>query len=618
MAKAHNFKPERGGTKMGQSRNKTVTLALKYTLHMLKYIFLLVLGVFSLCFSAQAQSSYEAAKNQFKAGDFLGASAAFEKLLRQPSSRKGLREHAGYMAGLSYYKTGNYTKARRVLQEVLETNPSWGKIDEVRYLLALVAFEEGRSTEALRQLNELRNSAFKAPGENLKRRFLPQEDVFRLQKQYLTYPEDRILAECLADKLQQENAPGKAEILKEIESKFAYTPKAVSKKSVKKERYSISALLPLYIQAPEQQRRMQFAYDLWAGMQVAASELEEKGMPVDLFVYDTERSASKMQKVLNQSGIEGTDLFVGPFYSETLPILRGYAAEKKIPVVNPLSSNTDLLNEEEDYFLFTPSEQTQATQMAEFAIDSLQRPNAYILYGEHSRDSSLAFAYRDAVVAAGGRVMLMHKVETKESRLYRKLKTILEPIAPEPPKLSLKESEEMDSEEREEFLRPKEDTTAHVFISSRGQTEAAAVLSVLQRSRIDYPTFGNIEWLDYTQINLDDFDESKMYLRHPDFIPTENAVNERAFYRSFLERYGYLPSRFAVKGYEMLYYFAERLHEEGTGFSEGLPFAPPYTPKLLQGVSFGEKKDNQVFPVVQIREGKLVPGRVPEPEEEEK
>lgn len=593
-------------------------MVFKYALHMLKSIFFATLGVLSFSFFAQAQSSYNAAKNQFKAGDFLGASTAFEQLLRQPSSRKGLREHAGYMAGLAYYKTGDYAKARRVLQEVLETNPDWNKIDEVRYLLAVVAFEEGRSTEALRQLSELRNSALKAPGENLKRQFLPQENLFRLQKQYLTYPEDRILAECLADKLQEENAPGKAEILKEIEAKFAYTAKAVSKKSIKKERYSISALLPLYTQMPERQKRMQFAYDLWAGMQVAVDELESKGMPIDLFVYDTERNASKMQKVLNQSGIEGTDLFVGPFYPETLPILRGYAAEKKIPVVNPLSSNTDLLNEEEDYFLFTASEKTQASQMATFAVDSLTRPNAYILYGEHSRNSSLAFAYRDAVVAAGGRVMLMHKVETKESRLYKKLKSILEPIAPEPPKLSLKESEEMDSEEREEFLRPKEDTTAHVFISSRGQTEAAAVLSVLQRSRIDYPTFGNIEWLDYTQINLDDFEGANMYFRHPDFIPEENAKNKRDFYERFLTRFGYLPSRFAVKGYETLHYFATRLHEEGTGFSEGLPFAPPYLPKLLKGVSFGEEKDNQVFPVVQIREGKLAPGRVPEPEEEGK
>ena len=42
-----------------------------------------------------------------------------------------------------------------------------------------------------------------------------------------------------------------------------------------------------------------------------------------------------------------------------------------------------------------------------------------------------------------------------------------------------------------------------------------------------------------------------------------------------------------MKGYEALHYFAERLHDEGTGFVNNIPFAPPYETKLLLGLEFG-------------------------------
>ena len=76
----------------------------------------------------------------------------------------------------------------------------------------------------------------------------------------------------------------------------------------------------------------------YEGMLLAADSLKNKGYRVDLHVFDTERSTQRVHLLAEEVNRLHPDVVIGPVYESTYKVLLEKLADKRIPVVYPLSS----------------------------------------------------------------------------------------------------------------------------------------------------------------------------------------------------------------------------------------------------------------------------------------
>ena len=95
------------------------------------------------------------------------------------------------------------------------------------------------------------------------------------------------------------------------------------------------SLLPfMYDQFKRSNEKKNFVIELYEGIKLALKDIETKGINVEIFAYDTEKSATVTKNVLQKEELKGMDLIIGPLYSETIELVTKFAYDNKINMVN--------------------------------------------------------------------------------------------------------------------------------------------------------------------------------------------------------------------------------------------------------------------------------------------
>jgi hypothetical protein len=142
--------------------------------------------------------------------------------------------------------------------------------------------------------------------------------------------------------------------------------------------YRVALMIPLYLE--------QVADTLWAdnldpskindlapfrfiqyyqGFMLAADSLRQKGLNVEIYIYDVDQQVSKLSIVLQKPELKKMDLIVGPFFKGSFSHAAEFARENKIPIINPLSARPDILQGNPYVFKLLPSVESQPALVAE-------------------------------------------------------------------------------------------------------------------------------------------------------------------------------------------------------------------------------------------------------------
>ncbi|MCU0370880.1 MAG: LysM peptidoglycan-binding domain-containing protein [Bacteroidales bacterium] len=79
------------------------------------------------------------------------------------------------------------------------------------------------------------------------------------------------------------------------------------------------------------------------GFMLAADSLRQKGLNVEIHVYDIDHQTSKAMSVIHKPELKKMDLIFGPLFKNSFSIVAEFALENNIPVINPLSPRNDIL-----------------------------------------------------------------------------------------------------------------------------------------------------------------------------------------------------------------------------------------------------------------------------------
>ena len=557
------------------------------------------------------QRRYDVAVGMVRAGDYERAKANLNQLIQQ---RGPLAAYASYYYALAAFRQKDFNQSRLVLRQLMEVFPNWRRMDEARYLLAASYMELGGYEDALDVIRDISSATLRQDIASLEQTFIPRiTDLNQLKQLNKTYPANRTIGLALIELIQRKSgnrddlqlsdqltnrfgAPGvtttqpAAAPAEDVSNQPANRPARATRQ---KGYYNVALMFPFRadeFDADQRGRSNQYAYELYNGIKMAKSKLQEEGITVNLFAYDVDNDPNKTLEIVNSPVFAQTDLIVGPLYAEPNRIATAYANQNNVFLINPIATSSELVMDQPTSFLAQPSLNQQARKAAEQAQSLSDNRRAAVYFGTSRKDSLLAEAYRAELTQQKYQVIDFRKLSgaaqamADAMQLTGKLTASTSPSTPAQ-------------------LAPI--SVGHVFFASSNEQDGPRMLDALNRRKVSAPLIATASAFDFYRNASSTFTRRDLYLLYPDFVDKsrESVVD---FEQQYLAKRNTIPSVFAMEGYDMMLFFGRQLAKNALGTRNRNVLRSSDDDYLLSGFDYTETNENQVVPIVKCDGGKLV------------
>lgn len=542
------------------------------------------------------QQKYLHAKSFFTEGQYALAMEAFKPLIEE-SEENDFETYSSFYYALSAYNTNYLPLSKNMLLQIKSRYPKWSKIDEVNYWLGLIYLQEESFNQGLNALNEIKDPKMKSDIEALKyNHFAKIEALRELQELYSNNTEDKTLAYLLAKRISQETLVNQDQKqLRELIEKFDFDPSEFNvievQKTVFKKAYKVAVLLPFMSGdlEPNLRRKVnQFVLDMYQGIQLAADTLKKQGVEIKLHAYDTKRSKRVTQEIVGKEELKGMDLIIGPLYTDPIAVVNDFAYKNKINVVNPLSSNAEVIGNNPFAYLFFPSNETIGRTSAEFVVKNVKKKPGIVLYEDNPNDSAAAYAFKEHIKADSFKIIQTRRISKDNTRQILDMLLI--------PDAKLRDAS---SEDAKEEYGIKLDSISFIFVASGNDLISSKVLSAVETRGDSITVIGSAEWLNLPVIKYETYSKLGCVLYAPNYFK-KDAPYYVSFRNQYLKKHKEIPGKYAEIGYELMLLMGNGLKENGKYFQLGWRdkgYAKGY---LTAGFNYNNSNDNLVLPLLKF------------------
>ena len=285
--------------------------------------------------------------------------------------------------------------------------------------------------------------------------------------------------------------------------------------------------------------------EYYEGFLMAMDSLKKQGISIDLYTYDSGKTVSSVNKILNKAEMKNMDIIFGPAHPEQVKPMAEFAQKHNSRLVIPFSSKgDDVFGNPAVYQINTP----QSYLYSEVYEHYLRKfPNAHVIF----LDAATGHTDKDDFVKGLKEELKNRQITFKELRG--------ENINPEGMKLAV------------DSLRE------NVIIPTSGKnvvlTKILPQLIVTSREHPNYDMklFGYPEWQTYTDDHLANFFELNTYFYSsfytnnlfPAAIQFTNAYR-KWFSKDMVNTY----PKYGMLGFDTAYFFLKGLNEYGSNFED--------------------------------------------------
>jgi tetratricopeptide (TPR) repeat protein len=559
---------------------------------------LIVVALLIISFTGHGQMDYSKqyanAKDLFKQGKYNLAMESFKPLIAYDRNNPYSAYASFYFAVAAYHQEYKAV-AKDMLNQIKTTHADWDKLNEVNFWLGKIHFDNKDYFQGLKVFQSLQDKTLEDEIKNIKASALAGvTDVETLRMMHEEYPKDAIIGERLAIVLSRNLVEEKdRKELEDLINKFKlkkseFLPEAP--KTFHKDKYAVSVLFPFMVNTIEPttaKKRNQILIDFYEGMKLAVDTLNKEGSNISLRVYDTERSADKLKRVLGTEEVQTSDLIIGPFFPEENKLVQDFSLANKVNTVHPFANNTDIIGNNPYAFLFQPSSETIGKKTAEFLADRTRRKTTMVFYGPTKKDSILAANFSQTAAEKGLKVVLSHRVQNRET------KKILDILA---------KPTEFDEFKYPSQFTLKKDSIGSIYVATDDALIYAEVVSAAETRGDSIKVVGSENWLDDSAIALEKYQSLGIVLTAPNFAnPTKSEYNK--FFNRFVAKYGRTPSAMARMGYECMMFYGNQLKESGVYFQDALAKKNFIPGSLSEGFNYQFTRSNAVVPFITFQNG---------------
>jgi tetratricopeptide (TPR) repeat protein len=558
---------------------------------MMKHFFIIcLLALISSTVLSQVDynKQYFNAKALFREGKYNLAMESFKRIIPYDQNNQ-FSEYSSFYYAISAYRLGYKAVAKDMLNQIKSLHSKWDKMDEVNFWLATIHFENRDYFQALKVLQAIQDKKLEKDIEALKTKHLSGiTDSETLKMMLEEYPKDGVIAKFLAHALSKNisNPEDKKQLEALVEKfKLKRTDFIIeAPKTFYKDRYTVAVLLP----SPTRKGNQIFL-ELYTGLKLAVDTLSKQNISISLRAYDTEKNPEKIKRLLATEELKNTDLIIGPFFVEENKVVQDFSMLNKINVINPVSSNTEILGTNPYAFLFQPSSETLGKKSAEYLASRVKRKNCMVFYGTNKKDSVMMANFVQTAAEKGLKVVSVQKINSKDAG---KILTLLSTPT-----------------EFDEFKYPsqftlKKDSIGSIYVASDEALIYSKVISGVETRGDSIKVVGAEKWLDDNVIDLEKYESLGIVLASPNYVD-DSKKQYQIFLDKIIRDCGRTPSKIDRIGYELMLFFGNQLKTNGVYFQEGLNKADILPGYLGEGFNFKNSRDNQRVPFISMKHGKF-------------
>ena len=584
----------------------------------MKYLYLLILFFFfsSNLFSQTNYSEFIKLKRLFIEEKY----SIISEYNHQIDKKNEFYPYAVFYKGVSEYKLSSYDKSENYFKEIIAIYPNWSQIDEVYYWQIKVDLKTNNFDDALINFSELNNSEIK---ENL----YPDIDPFlenisssKLYDYYELYPQNKSVAKYYGRFLLKEYLDSSVieeinKILKIVEAEDLFISKKLN--------FKIAVLLPFMFEGIENNtfiKKNDFIMDLYTGINYGFKNNDSLITNIEILSFDTKRNPDTIKKLIEEGSLDNVDLIIGPLYSKPIEIVKQFCLEKKVLMINPLSSNNKIIDDNNYSFLFKPSINTIAKQTADYSINNFSKnKNVLIFYENNYQDSLIASLYKQKLDSSNFNIIYSKSVSFEDSRLILdSLASTYEYILSDSlfdtlsnvPNIVIKEGRGIDKLDTTYMYTEKffieDDSIGHIFVSSKNSLFASNAISALDIRNDTIPIIGYTEWLDYNVISVDQFQNLDVRMIGTTFFEKENESFKK-LNNFFMSDYNRKISYNFLVGYDLINMIIKINNNYGNYFQFGLRNEKLIETNLLSNPYYLEFNDNQNVKIYKVDDFKILP-----------
>ncbi len=277
--------------------------------------------------------------------------------------------------------------------------------------------------------------------------------------------------------------------------------------------------------------------EFYEGAFIAIDSLQKAGLSINLFVFDTENDSVIVQELLEEGKLRKMDLIIGPVYSFNMRMVADYAKLHRIPVVSPLSSRSELLEDNPYLFQIRPSLSTEFDKITNY-ISRFYDKNIVMIHPGDSLETEHINELKRNLFSYFFYRTFFNEVVFKEV-VYNDQITKNDTIN------SIKHALSSDIDNI-------------VLVASGNEAFVSNVVSNLNTLAPDYEIklFGYHNWQRFRSIELEHFCNLDLHLYTPFLLDYENN-DVKNFIMKFRKQFHTEPNQFsfAWQGYDIMFYF---------------------------------------------------------------
>ena len=524
-----------------------------------------------------------------------------------------------FYIGVSLFKVDYLNKSLNSFYELKKKHPNWPQIEEVNYWIIKILIETDNLNDALKVFSSISNIEIK---KNLYKIIDPEiSEILSfsdLENLYTKYPKNISISKYYGRELLNEF------INEDVRNEINQILQIVDKNQLfisSEEKFKVAVLLPLMYESLENTYYIQnnkFIVDFYSGLLHGLHNLDTTNSLIEILPFDTKRNFDVVKKIIDSGYLNDVDLIIGPLYSKPISLIKQYCLENKLMMINPLSNNNEIIENNKYSLLFNPSIKTIANKVAEYSIERFKdNKNTILFYEKKYADSLIAKIYQDRLISEGFNVLYNQGVSLEDSRLILdsltnsyeyilsdSLYDILKSIEGK----FVKDGRGIDGVDTlykyEEKFYIENDSIGHVFISSKNSLFASNAISAVDIRNDTIPIIGFDEWLDFDIITIDQFQNLDISLISSSYINFESDqfIELQDYY---IKNYRNKISKNFILGSELINLIFSIVKDYGKYFQFGLRNEQFIPGNIFYGFKYLENNDNQIVPMLKVDSSRI-------------
>ncbi len=549
----------------------------------------------------RARDLVRLARTYYQNRQYKDAAITFDLATQRPYN--ALTTYSWYMAGVSYFRAGEYDKSQNSLDHLVDEFPKTEYLEEAQYHLALTRIasqsrnDQERGLDALFKLyrstrdddlmrdteTAIRDFTFNVASKN----FLDLYKVF-VDAEYLPW-----IVEAICYKFDQ-RMEGYS-LMREIEDYASSGRELTPYMAQLKEKYAsghvmdpghlkvalfLSFNLQLTDTATVVPKRSQRALEMFEGMKLAAdSSAEASRKRVDIRIFDTQGDTARLRAQLDTLESFQPDVVIGDIRTSLVTMISDWAEKRQVLHLVPRNPFSRVIKDKRYTFLLHPSLETHGAQMGQQMYD-LQGKRRFLVFNDRTFVSDkFTNAFKSAVDSLNGASVTIKEIDREYEKNRKSIPSYIRGL--------------------------KNSGYDAIYIPLSSEEAAGLIISQLNYHRVEIPVIGGPDW---ELFNVIDPELKSQYdLQYSSFYYDQNdSLRYDSLYISCLRDYGYQPSKYTVQGYDIMAYLLHSFSQPNPygDLGEMIRKSPTYR-GIHQDFNFNDTQVNQEINIIRFQDGRI-------------